>query len=185
VSSRLAAGFSYDPMYGSLGFREILENGGKEFNPARPAVWDMPCSKIPWKFCYLVGTDPADIRQQYCANFNCVANNVAGADDTKLCAYGTLTVHWDVSFRKPADSTRDDAAESAAALAFALSLRKKRLEHKKEQQEEKCESPVLIPSNLTRDLDQPGTRVTEQSSLSSVTSQKGVIVGKPPVRGVR
>jgi hypothetical protein len=111
ISSRMAAGFVKDPANGPMTYTEVIEAGGKDFNPARPFKWMLPRDNT-WYYNYLRGTTAADIRQAIAANFYCISYN-QGAETGQV--FGWVTLHWDMEFRYPLDQTGDDVFRKQAA----------------------------------------------------------------------
>jgi len=106
LSSRIAAGFVLDPTVGPLSFSEVIECGGREFNPARPASWTLKKSR--WLFVDpRTGDTTSDLRFISPGQFNCVS--YANGPTSSQRIYGACTLEWDIQFRFPVDADANDA----------------------------------------------------------------------------
>jgi hypothetical protein len=147
VTSRMAIGFTLDPTVGASTFTEVIQMGGKEFNPARPCFWNMAGNH---RWLYIdprVSDTVSDARFVSPGQINAVsyANGPASAGACR--SFGSIEMHWDISFRYPLDADSDDALARAACGVQAMN-KLKALAHVDDvscdADDEKSDSGILI-----------------------------------------
>ncbi len=173
TQSSAVMGFALDPALGVLTQSEIIEQGGRWMNLAKPASIKYNNSK--WLYCQPTTADTApDNRFISIGNLHLLAEASGGVAGN---LYGYLEAHWDISFRYPVDAD----AEPALTSFVGESLRKRiQLAHDEagtklgtssdDSKEE--ESPVIVNSTAST------RRTTEdedtKSTISTASFRRGL-----------
>jgi len=146
----LVGGFTWDSSTGAMSFPEVVEAGGKVFNPARPMSWTTQNSK--WYYIDArVDDTSSEIRFISPCQFNAVSRANGPVTDV---IYGELMFEWDISFRYPQEADPPQVSLEAVPLAlFRTTIAKFRetrtLLHDDEKEERKVrtsESPIIVES---------------------------------------